>query len=91
MAQRCLYKHVFISLFPGCNTNVDLVLIVDSSESIVASDPYGSPLYNWNRVSNYVNFLMIREMCGGKQLFIYQCRLTIITMAIFGHMTYIYS
>ena len=30
---------------------VDLVILVDASESIVAGDPYGKPLYNWNRVS----------------------------------------
>ena len=30
---------------------MDLVVIIDGSESIIESDPYGDPLRNWNRVS----------------------------------------
>ncbi len=30
---------------------MDLFIAVDASESIIIDDPYGKPLYNWNRVS----------------------------------------
>ncbi len=34
----------------GCHPDVDLIIAVDASESVIVGDPYGKPLYNWKRV-----------------------------------------
>ena len=48
--QKYIHVSTLNSLLTGCNPNIDILMIVDASESIVAGDPYGQPLYNWNRV-----------------------------------------
>ena len=47
---RCNKLSDFLLLiFAGCDTQVDLLIIVDSSESVIENDPYGKPLYNWKK------------------------------------------
>ena len=43
--------HSIHHMYTGCSPNVDLMILVDASESMIVNDPYGKPLYNWYRVS----------------------------------------
>ncbi len=37
--------------FLGCSPYVDIMVVIDASESMIQNDPYGKILYNWDRVS----------------------------------------
>ena len=41
-------------MFSGCESNIDLVFIMDQSESILENDPPETPYYNWNLFKDFV-------------------------------------
>ena len=45
----------------GCDNQVDLLIIVDSSESVIENDPYGKPLYNWKKTKVCISFIIVRD------------------------------
>ena len=52
------------SILAGCNTNLDLLFIVDSSESVLDHDPVGEEGLSWSCIKNFTKGLVARLPVG---------------------------
>ena len=70
-------------ILPDCDGNVDLYFVVDSSESIIQDDPYGKPLYHWERVKGY-----LRGVVGNLPVSSYECHIGMIKYSDEAHLEF---
>lgn len=45
---------------PGCDGDMDLIFLMDSSESIIENDPFGKPYHNWQILKNFTKDVVKR-------------------------------